>query len=585
MANFTFGLRFYLPTMNQPNLLNSLKLRAARNQRAIIPIQRASEQVFHRILGKHRAQKLYDSWQGTDVYTFLNTYKAHSHVKHKISAQQFDKIPAEKSLLVLSNHPTGIADGLLILDALLKRRTDVKLIIDIDTYRVEALDLYTIGVHSEHEKEFAAQNEMALNSALQWLKDGHCLVLFSHSEVMLNKRIYKSDKDSFWDPIAREIIKKHDGFIVPWAIRGKNSPLFYQLSRIHPKLKHNLIPRESLRRRFRPIESAIGKPFKVSDAHSLLDLELKIRLMSKRPALLDLPNVLPQFKNSRLKTIAPATENSILGEEIAQLGAPLVVKAHNEVYLSPPGKSPQLLNEIGRLREITFRQVGEGSGKDRDLDEYDRDFYHLILWDSEAQCIAGAYRLGMGPDLHQRHGYRSILYDFYHKNEHTEHLLKNAMLMGRAFVIPSYQQKPFPLFLLWNGIMEVLKMRPDISYLIGQTSLPNTYHNYSKLLITEFLWKHFSDAENRKFFVPFHALRMRRNPLISRWVSLSKSEDIKRMDKIIECIEPDGAKTPMLFKRYIDQNAQCIGINVDPEFQNSIDILMLTKVNEIVIGR
>lgn len=397
--------------------------------------------------------------------------------------------------------------------------------------------------------------------------------------------MYKSDKDSFWDPIARDIIQKHDGFIVPWAIRGKNSPLFYQLSRIHPKLKHNLIPRESLKRRFRPIESAIGKPFKASDAHSLLDLELKIRLMSKRPALLDLPKVLPQFKNSRLKTIAPAINSAILGEEIAQLGTPLVVKAHNEVYLSPPGKSIQLLNEIGRLREITFRQVGEGSGKERDLDEYDRDFYHLILWDSEAQCIAGAYRLGMGPDLHQRPGYRSILYDFYHKNAQTEHLLKNAMLMGRAFVIPSYQQKPFPLFLLWNGIMEVLKMRPDISYLIGQTSLPNTYHNYSKLLITEFLWKHFSDAENRKFFVPFHALRMRRNPLISQWVSLSKSEDIKRMDKIIECIEPDGAKTPMLFKRYIDQNAKCIGINVDPEFQNSIDILMLTRIDEILLGR
>ena len=213
------------------------------------------------------------------------------------------------------------------------------------------------------------------------------------------------------------------------------------------------------------------------------------------------------------------------------------------------------------------------------------DFYHLILWDSEAHCIAGAYRLGMGPDLHKRPGYRSLLYDFYHKNEHSESILKQAMLMGRAFVIPSYQQKPFPLFLLWNGIMEVLKMRPDISYLIGQTSLPNTYHIYSKLLITEFLWKHFSDAENRKYFVPFHALRMRRNPLISRWVSLSKSEDIKRMDKIIECIEPNGAKTPMLFKRYIDQNAKCIGINVDPEFQNSIDILMLTKVDEILLRR
>ena len=566
-----------------PLLINRVK--TDRKRMALAPLQRVSENLFQRIMGKHRAQKIYASWEDSDIQSFLTTYKAHSHVKHKISTQQFDKIPTEKSLLVLANHPTGIADGLLILDTLLRKRPDVKLIIDVDTYNVASLNDYTIGVHHENQDVSVAKNAVALKKALQWLQDGHCLVLFSHSEVMLNKRMYKSDKDSFWHPTARKIIQKHNGFILPWAIRGKNSPLFYQLSRIHPKLKQTLIPRESLKRRFRPIESVLGKPFKASDEHSLLDLELKIRLMSKRPLNFDIPQVIPAIRPNRLKTIAPAIIPHLLEEEIEQLGSPLAVKGQNQVFLGAPGQSPNLLKEIGRLREITFREVGEGSGKERDLDDFDLDFYHLILWDSEAHCIAGAYRLGMGPDLHKRHGYRSLLYDFYHKNEHSESILKQAMLMGRAFVIPSYQQKPFPLFLLWNGIMEVLKMRPDISYLIGQTSLPNTYHIYSKLLITEFLWKHFSDAENRKYFVPFHALRMRRNPLISRWVSLSKSEDIKRMDKIIECIEPNGAKTPMLFKRYIDQNAKCIGINVDPEFQNSIDILMLTKVDEILLRR
>lgn len=560
----------------------STRIYKSRKTKANSPLKRFSSEVFQRILGKHRAQKLYTSWDGSDISDFLRSYKAQSRVKHKISNIQFEKIPTEKSLLILANHPTGIADGLLILDTLLQRRSDVKLIIDVDTYPISVLETYTIGVHHENHQTAVSKNAISLKKALKWLDDGHCLVLFSNSEVMLNKRMYKSDNDSFWHPTARKIIQKHQGFILPWAIRGKNSALFYRLSKIHPKLKQNLIPRESLKRRFRPIESVIGKPFKASDEHSLFDLELKIRLMSKKALLSDLPEVFPALKGNRLKPIASGIDSSILWEEIERLGRPLTEKGSNQVFLSAPNQSPSLLNEIGRLREITFRAVGEGSGKDRDLDSFDSEYYHLILWDSEAKCIAGAYRLGMGPDLHKRPGYHSILYDFYRKNEHTEGILKEAMLMGRAFVVPRYQQKPFPLFLLWNGIMEVLKMRPDISFLIGQTSLPNTYHSYSKLLITEFLWKHFSDVENRKYFIPFHPLRMRRNPLISRWVSLSAAEDIKRMDKIIECIEPNGAKTPMLFKRYIDQNARCIGINVDPEFQNSIDILMLTRVRDIL---
>lgn len=566
------------------NVKRVLSAKKWKESEALIPIQRASELVFHRVLGKQKAQHFFNNWENTDIHTFLQSYKLHSRVKHKISPSHMERIPSEKGLLVLANHPTGIADGLLIMDALLQRRNDVKLIIDIDTYGYKSLESYTIGVHNERSDEHIAKNAVALKKALKWLDDGHCLVLFSHSEVMLNKKLYKSDKDSFWHPTARKIIQKYRGTIIPWAIRGKNSPLFYRLSRIHPQLKHNLIPRESLKRRFRPIESYIGKPFKSSDEHTLLDLELKIRLMSKRDITFSLPMPLKPLKKSKLRPIAPPINSEILREEIERLGPALVTKAQNEVYLSAPNQSPNLLLEIGRLREITFRMVNEGSGKERDIDSHDALFYHLILWDSEAHRIAGAYRLGMGPELFQKSNYPHILYEFYHKNTETDRILKEAMTMGRAFVIPEYQQKPFPLFLLWNGIVEVLKSRSDIRYLVGQTSLPNSYQNFSKLLITEFLWHHFSNKSLRSHFIAYHPLRLRGNNLIKQWVLQSKPEDIKRMDKIIECIEPNGAKTPMLFKRYIEQNARCIGINVDPDFQYSIDILMLTNVEDILIN-
>ncbi len=556
------------------------RFKKAPNKRTEI-WQNASNTMIKRISGSYKAQKVYQSWKTVDINEFLTTYRKYSHIKHRISEAHIQRIPSEKALLVLANHPTGIPDGLLILESILQKRKDVKLITDIDTYTQEPLIPYTIGIQNDQNLAAKEFNKAALKSALDYLNEGHCIVLFSNSEVLMNKRLYRSDKISFWDETARAIIEAYSGYIIPWGIRGRNSALFYQLSKINPKIKAHLLPRESLKRRLRPIESVIGKPFKATESNSFLDLELKIRLMSRKKPKFQWAKSKESFLRKKLKPIDEPIQIDLLRQEISQLEPEIASKGANKIYLSPPGQSPSLLNEIGRLREITFRQVGEGTGKSRDLDGFDLDFYHLILWDSDSECIAGAYRLGMGPELHSHNNYQSLLYDFYKRNPQTENILAQSLLMGRAFVIPQYQQKPFPLFLLWQGILSVVKSRPEIKYIIGQTSLPNSYQYESKLLITEFLWRHFSDPEIRKYFSPFHELKLRSNPLISRWVELSQSQDIKRMDKIIECIEPNGAKTPMLFKRYIEQKARCIGINVDPDFQNSIDILMLTKVEDL----
>lgn len=552
-----------------------------KNKFPFQPLQNSKNQLIQKLYGRHQAKRFFDFCDTHSIEQFLSYYKTYSKVKHKVSALHFGRIPQEKSLLVLANHSTGIPDGLLILDTLLKKRKDVKILLDHSTYPSRSLQPFTIGVHLDNIPNAISKNAIALKQALKWLEDGHCLVLFSNSEVLLNKKLYKSDKESFWHPSAKKIILKHKGFILPWAIRGKNSPLFYFLSNINPKFRQNLIPRESLRRRFRPIESAIGKPFKASEDHSFIDLELKIRLMSKRQFGFEFPQLGKFPIQSKFKTIANEIDASKIKSEIISLGTPIVVKGQNEVYLSPPKSSPNILLEIGRLREITFREVGEGSGLDRDLDKHDEVFYHLVLWDSSESKIVGAYRLGIGPDLQALPSYRHIIYDYYIKNAEVEKVINKSIILGRAFVRPEYQQKPFPLFLLWNGILAFVEQRNDINYLIGQTSLSNSYQSYSKLLITEFLWKHFSDKSLRDFFVPIHPFKAKRNSLIQQWISLSKPEDIKRMDKIIECIEPSGVKTPMLFKRYIEQRAKCIGINVDPDFQNSIDILMLTDLSEL----
>ncbi len=231
------------------------------------------------------------------------------------------------------------------------------------------------------------------------------------------------------------------------------------------------------------------------------------------------------------------------------------------------------------MREITFRAVNEGSGNEIDLDSHDKYFEHLFIWDNEKSNIVGAYRLGFGTDLKKIEGYSSILFEFYKKNSVTQDLVDCSLLMGRAFVATEYQNKPFPLFMLWEGIKTLVNQRQDIHYILGQTSLPSTFQKYSKQLIVSYLLKHHSNLELSQHLRPYHKYRFIPNPVIQKWVLQSSAGDIKRMDSIVECIENNGTKTPMLFRRYIEQGAKCIGVNIDPDFQNSIDILMLTKIN------
>jgi len=540
--------------------------------------------VFSRVLGSNKTKSVYQQWQTQDVQFFLDEYKRHTQIKHFVSPDHIAYIPLEGGLLVLANHPTGIPDGLLILDTLLSVRKDVKMIINESSYTAQALEDYTIGIVNHKNENATAHNAIGVKKALEWLSEGHCLVLFSNSEVSTERKLYKHFDDHFWHPTAKKIILKFQGNVLPWAISGKNSPLFYQLCKISPNLKGALLERESLKRKRRPIHSVIGKPFKVTDEHSLYDLELKIRLMSHSNHFSLFKAMWPLKPKSKMDTIAESAPIDAVKTEILNLGAPLLEKGSNQVFLSTAKESPSILHEIGRLREITFRKAREGSGKSLDLDRYDNEFLHLFLWDKDANIIIGAYRLGIGHLLHTNSNYHSILYDFYEKNDFIEDILKDSMIMGRAFVVPEYQQKAFPLFLLWMGILSVLRSQAPIKYIIGQTSLPNSFSDYSKLLLTGFLWKHYNDQEKSEHFNAFHPFTVKPNILISNWINKSVPEDVKRMDKIIECIEPNGAKTPMLFKRYIEQKAVCLGMNIDPDFQNSVDILMLTKVEDLLFS-
>lgn len=537
-----------------------------------------SIKIMSGLLGWNKANQFYNKVKSYNTKQFLNAYKRKARIKHIVSFNQQNRIPKTGSLLIIANHPTGIPDGLLILDQVLKIRPDVKIVANQMTYSVDPLKPHTIPVDPYDSDISKVQNAKQIRNIFDWLNEGHCIILFPAGDVANYNFKEKQLDEQFWHPTAKKIILKHKGQILPWAINGKNSSLFYQLGKIHPSIKSALIPREGLKSRRKPIYSQIGFPTKINGSENLLnDLETKIRLMCM--TMQQTKGIIKsQTTNELWSEIIEEKPTEIIETEICKLNIPIIEKGTLQVFLTNKSQSPNIIEEIGRLREVTFRRVNEGTGNSIDIDKHDSFFEHLILWDKETKKIAGAYRLGNGHKLESISNYKSIIFEFYKPNVDAQRIINQSLILGRAFITESHQQKAFPLFLLWQGIFRYIEQNPELKYIIGQTSLPNSYQQFSKKIIVDFLLKNHSCEKRSKYFNAFHKLDSFENSVIDEFIKDLNHKDFKRIDDMVQNIEPNGERIPMLFKRYIEQNAKCIGINIDPAFQNSIDILMLTEI-------
>jgi hypothetical protein len=257
-------------------------------------------------------------------------------------------------------------------------------------------------------------------------------------------------------------------------------------------------------------------------------------------------------------------------------------KAQFTVYLTKANKIPHLLNEIGRCREISFREVGEGSGLSRDLDEFDLYYYHLILWDHENHQLAGAYRIGVGNEILSYYGkkgfYLNTLFKF--KSDFIPYLLKSVEL-GRSFVRPDYQKQRWPLLLLWQGIMLAVKNFSEVQYILGPVTLSNDYTKVSQKLIIQFLQKSYGDEQLSLAIAPRNKVKLSRVKADTDSLLMPIEKEMKKLDALISEIEPQGKRLPVLYKKYLTQNAKILGFNRDPAFKNAVDALMLLDMQNI----
>ena len=269
-------------------------------------------------------------------------------------------------------------------------------------------------------------------------------------------------------------------------------------------------------------------------------------------------------------------------EKLREKEMRLLQSKNYEVFLAQEKDMPFLLQEIGRQREITFREIGEGTNKPIDLDKFDAYYHHMFLWDSAAECVVGAYRMGLGSEIFEKYGIDGFyLQDLFRFEPELYDMMSQSIEMGRAYIVSSYQQKPMPLFLLWKGIVHTTLRYPEHKYLIGGVSISNQFSNFSKSLMIEFMKSNYWDPYVAQYIRPKKEFKVQLKDADKEFIFDETQADLNKFDKLIDEVEPGSLRLPVLIKKYIKQNAKVVAFNVDPLFNHAVDGLMYIRIADL----
>ena len=536
--------------------------------------------------------KIYNRNKEKKDLQFLNSLMDEFQITFEIPKEDLKRIPKEGSFITISNHPLGGVDGILLLKLLIEHRPDFKIIANFLLHRIAPLKPYVMPVNPFENHKDAKSSIAGIKNALLHLQKGHPLGIFPAGEVST----YKDGKlmvDKPWEEGAVKLIKNAEVPVIPIYFHAKNSRFFYFLSKISDTLRTAKLPSELLSQKDRTIKVRIGKPIAVRDQKQYQDINAFYEYIRKKTYMLANPFERKQsiLSKQNLKISTPprkiSSQKNIasLIKEVQTLrenDKRLLISKNYEVFLAPAKDIPNTLYEIGRLREITFRDVGEGTNKSIDLDKFDKYYYHMFLWDNFENCLVGAYRMGLGKEIYKRYGIQGFYIQSLFKFEPELHgMMEQTIEMGRAFIVKEYQQKPMPLFLLWKGIVHTTLRYPEHKYLMGGVSISNQFSEFSKSLMIEFMKSHYYDPYVAQYIQPKKEFKVKLKDADKDFVFDAAKADKQKFDRVIDEIEPGALRIPVLIKKYVKQNARLVAFNVDPKFNNSVDGLMYIKIIDL----
>ncbi len=539
--------------------------------------------------------KIYDRNKHLKDTVFLNAILDEFQIKFEIPEEDFKRLPKDGAYITISNHPLGGIDGILLLKLMLEKEPNFKIIANFLLHRIEPMKKYIMPVNPFENHKDAKSSVIGIKETLRHLSDGKPLGMFPAGEVST----YKDDKlvvDKPWEEGAMKVIRKAQVPVVPIYFHAKNSRLFYFLSKIGDTLRTAKLPSELLSQKNRVIKVRIGKAISVAEQSEYKSIEEYSEFLRKKTYMLANPfekekNLLDNLNPQNLK-IPKSPKTIVTGanqekmivevESLRKTDCRLLQSKNYEVFFARATDIPNVLHEIGRLREVTFREVGEGTNESTDIDRFDRYYHHMFLWDMDHSCIAGAYRMGLGSEIFPKYGMEGYyLNELFRFEPELHDMMHKSIEMGRAFIIKEYQQKPMPLFLLWRGIIHTTLRYPEHKFLLGGVSISNQFSDFSKSLMIEFMKSNYYDPYIAQYVHPKKEFKVKLKDADKDFIFDEAESDLNKLDKIIDELEPGNLRLPVLIKKYIKQNARLVAFNVDPLFNNATDGLMYIRISDI----
>jgi putative hemolysin len=451
-----------------------------------------------------RIRELYRRAQQPINRSLLENVLSEMQVEYRVEDSDLARIPSTGAVLVTANHPFGVLDG-AILGALLTRvRPDVKVLTNFLLSGIAELHEHCIFVDPFGNRQSAAINRRALRQAVAWLRAGGMLAMFPSGEVSHINLRHMEIVDPEWNLAAARLVRITGADALPVFFRGRNSVPFQAMGLLHPRFRSTWLLNEFLSQEGKKVEVRVGSTISAqaichagNDREAARYVRWRTYLLAQRgqqagrvPAAIR--SLLPKPKH---QAVAMASPRDVLTAEFAGLRPSLLEEnAEFSVYLAEAEQIPTLMLELGRLRELTFRAAGEGTGKNRDLDRFDPHYKHILLWSKTNQELIGAYRMGVTAEILPRFGvdglYTSTLFRY---DAQIFDRLGPALELGRSFVRPEYQRRYAPLLMLWKGIGRYLAAHPELAVLFGAVSISSRYNRVSRELIVRF----FQSAERK----------------------------------------------------------------------------------------
>lgn len=506
---------------------------------------------------------------GLRDFDFLDAAAAHLGLAYRIDAADLAAIPADGRLLIVANHPAGALDALALLHAVGRVRRDVKIVANDLLMQLEPMSGLLLPVRVLGGRA-GAHSLRAIEAALE---AESCVIVFPAGEV--SRLGLRGVRDGRWRPGFVRFARRTDAPVLPVRIAARNSPLFYGASAVYRPIGTLLLAREMFASRRRPLRLHVGPPLRLDP-----DEDPKRALQRVREAVYRLGRA--PGADAGPRPLAAPVDHPALVMAVAQTELLGRTDDGKEIRLARLDEDSPLLREIGRLRELTFREVGEGTGKALDLDAFDPHYEHILVWDAAAGRVAGAYRVMRGAQALARRGLSGLYTaSLFRYRDAALPRIAQGLELGRSFVVPDYWGSR-SLDYLWQGIGAYLRRHPQVRYLFGAVSISAALPQAAREQLVAY-YSRYHGADNGEHGALAASLRPFRFFAAPPDFGGVDAETAFRVLKAN--LAAHGATVPVLYKQYTELcepgGARFLAFGVDPAFSDSIDGLIEVDLQRI----